>query len=550
MTKRNNRRPATTGFAFALAAPIFLGLGLAVWRGFGEFSTLETAPGLAGAISLSLTGGLAATALACLFAFATIAADMFRPSRDRPWRSPESLLLAAPHAAVALGFLFLAAPNGFAARVAAPLAGWTTPPDAVFPQDSLGIGLSLGLAFKEALFLTLMARAALARGEAARLLRVARGLGHGPVTAWLGVVPATLYPRLRLPILAVLAYSASSVDMGLILGPTTPPTLAVMIARWAADPAADAQARAAAGGLLQLVVVAVAFGCWRLGERVAARVAAPILLEGRRAAPDRIIVAAIRFTRGAAILPPALAVAGLFLWSVAGAWRWPDVLPATISFMPWARALPLLTGPAWTSLMIGLVVAALAVGLGVALLEARRGMAPGPARVVLLAPLLPPLLVPQIAVLPGLQWPLVALDVDGTIGAVIAMQLVFVLPFALLGLSGPHEALDPRLLASARALGAGRWRVLTRITLPLLRAPLAATAAVAFAASVGQYQTTLFAGAGRVATLVTEALALSSGGDRRLIGAFAVAQILLPLAGFALAARVASRGRADQSAKN
>ena len=53
--------------------------------------------------------------------------------------------------------------------------------------------------------------------------------------------------------------------------------------------------------------------------------------------------------------------------------------------------------------------------------------------------------------------------------------------------------------------------------------------AVAFAVSVGQYLPTLFAGNGRVATLTTEAVTLAAGADRRVIGAYAVAQALLPL---------------------
>ena len=40
---------------------------------------------------------------------------------------------------------------------------------------------------------------------------------------------------------------------------------------------------------------------------------------------------------------------------------------------------------------------------------------------------------------------------------------------------------------------------------------------------------------GRVSTLTTEAVALSSGGDRRLIGVYALSQTIMPLIGFALA---------------
>ena len=68
----------------------------------------------------------------------------------------------------------------------------------------------------------------------------------------------------------------------------------------------------------------------------------------------------------------------------------------------------------------------------------------------------------------------------------------------------------------------------------LLPAMLTAVA-VGVAVSVGQYLPSLLIGGGRVETLTTEAVALSSGGNRRIIGAYALLQMLLPALGFAVA---------------
>ena len=62
----------------------------------------------------------------------------------------------------------------------------------------------------------------------------------------------------------------------------------------------------------------------------------------------------------------------------------------------------------------------------------------------------------------------------------------------------------------------------------MLAAPLAAAFAVAFAVSVTQYLSTQFVGAGRHATLTTEALTLASGGQRGPVAAFALLQACLP----------------------
>ena len=76
-----------------------------------------------------------------------------------------------------------------------------------------------------------------------------------------------------------------------------------------------------------------------------------------------------------------------------------------------------------------------------------------------------------------------------------------------------------------------------------------AAAAVGLAVSVGQYLPTLLAGSGRFPTLTTEAVTLSSGGDPRVIGLYAVLQMALPLAGFTLAMAMASGGLRKAGAK-
>jgi putative thiamine transport system permease protein len=53
---------------------------------------------------------------------------------------------------------------------------------------------------------------------------------------------------------------------------------------------------------------------------------------------------------------------------------------------------------------------------------------------------------------------------------------------------------------------------------------------------VAQYLPTLYVGAGRLATVTTEAVTLAAGGQRSLMSAYAVLQMLLPVLAFALAA--------------
>ena len=238
-----------------------------------------------------------------------------------------------------------------------------------------------------------------------------------------------------------------------------------------------------------------------------------------------------RAAAGLAVLSLLLGLAALLgtaVWAFAQSWRFPAVLPSQWTTQTWARQLPRVAGTVFTTIALALASSVAAVLLAVACLEAeiRRGHVPS-RRVLWLV--YAPLLVPQIAFLYGFQVALVKFNLDGSWLAVAWAHLVFVLPYAFLSLADPWRALDPRYARSAAALGVTPWCVLWRLRLPMLLKPLLLAFAVGCAVSVSQYLPTLFAGAGRVATLTTEAVTLSSGADPRIMGVYAFLQAGIPL---------------------
>jgi len=502
-------------------------------------------PGLTRAVALSVFTGLAAT-LVSLAIVTLFTAGWYGTRAMAALERLLSPLLSVPHAAAAFGLAFLVAPSGWIARALSPWAtGWEQPPDLLILQDPLGAAMIAGLVVKEVPFLLLMTLAALPQAAPRRRLTIARSLGYGRVTGWLkGVFPA-IYAQIRLPVYAVLAYSMSVVDVAIILGPGTPPPLAVQVVRWMADPDLSMRFQAAAGAVLQLALVAGALGLWRLAESAGAAIGRRWAEGGRRRhgeAALRGLGLALATLSGLAVIA---GLAGLTLWSVAGFWAFPDALPDTLTLRTWARHGPALIAPARDTALIAGAATGIALALTLACLEAehRFGLAPGARSLWLLYA---PLLVPQVAFLPGLQVFALMTGTDMGRGAVILGHLVFVLPYMFLSLAAPWRAWDPRYAIVAAALGAGAARVFWRVRLPMLLAPVLTAAAVGVAVSVGQYLPTLLIGGGRVATLTTEAVALASGGDRRAIGATALAQTAMVILGFSLALglpRLASRNR-------
>ena len=527
-----------------LVAPILLGLWQTALAAFGllpalGFDTpslepwrrLFALPGLAGSLRLSLVSGFGATAISFLLALALCARLAARPSGIARLMAP---LLAVPHAAMAVGLAFVLAPSGWIARALAGLAGWSQPPDLASVNDGLGLALMLGLVVKELPFLVLVLMAALSQLPARQLMAAGRALGYGPGLVWVKILLPQLWPLIRLPVWAVLAYGLSTVEMALILGPSSPPTLAVAVLRLYAAPDLATILPASAGALVQAGMVAGALALVWGGEQ-AARPLGRIWLRrggrhGGRRDPGPVLWVAGALARGALGLG-LLALAGLVLWSLAWRWPFPWLWPQSWSLQAWRQPASGWLAALGTSLTLAGVTTALALALALAWLEAedraRRRRAPLAEALIYL-----PLLLPQIGFLYGLNRVFLPLGLSGGLAGVAWGQLLFVFPYVMIALSDPWRALDPRISASAAALGAGPWRRLVAVKLPLLLRPILTAAAIGVAVSVAQYLPTLFLGGGRVVTLTTEGVALASGGDRRIAGVYASLQAALPLAAY------------------
>lgn len=499
-------------------------ISLAPWR------TLLDWPGFATSFQLTLRVGALASLLSLLGAVSLVAvlygARWF--SRAQALLAP---LLAAPHASIALGLAFLLAPSGWIVRLVSPeLTGWTRPPgDLVTIRDPAGLALVLGLLTKEIPYLAIVLTAALGQVPAARLVACARSMGYAPHTAWLKLVLPRLWPQIRLPFYAVIAYSLSVVDQALVLGPGNPPPLAVLAVRWFADYDLARYLPAAAASLMQLALVVAGLGLCRLVEWLMARFGPAWLERGRRSGfGERALPLAAGVT-GVLLAAGLAALLGLALWSFAASWPFASGLPTRWSLAAWMGASDRLQANLETTCMIACAATAIALLLCLGCLEneARRAHRPRNGALWLLYL---PLIVPQVAFLFGLQVALVRLRLDGSLCAVIWTHLVFVLPYVFLSLADPFRALDPRYARSAASLGASPWRIFLEVKLPMLLRPILVAAAVGMAVSVGQYLATVFAGAGRVATITTEALTLASGADRAGIGVLGLLQALVPLA--------------------
>jgi molybdate transport system permease protein len=165
--------------------------------------------------------------------------------------------------------------------------------------------------------------------------------------------------------------------------------------------------------------------------------------------------------------------------------------------------------------LLPLVLPPVVAGIGLLTAFGRRGLLGGPARAI------------------GLELPFT------TAGATVAAAFVS-FPFLVLAVEAGLRSLDTRLEDAAASLGASRWYVLRRITLPLLAPQIAAGAVLAWARALGEFGATItFAGnfRGETQTMplaVFEALQSDPG---------AATILSLVLVAVSLAVLIALRGR-------
>jgi molybdate transport system permease protein len=232
----------------------------------------------------------------------------------------------------------------------------------------------------------------------------------------------------------------------------------------------------------------------------------------------------------------ALAAAGLLLF----------VLPLAglVVRTPWDQVGPALVAPE-TLTALGLSVfcsitataAALVLGIPLAMVLARtRGTLRALLRALTTLPMVLPPVVGGVALLlafgrNGLVGaPLhtaFGIQVPFTTAAAIIAETFVAMPFLVITVEGGLRALDHRYEEAARALGAGRWKLLTRVILPLLRPAIFSGAVLCWARALGEFGATITFAGNLPGTTQTVPLAVYVALETRPEGAIVLSLILL-----------------------
>ena len=441
-------------------------------------------------------------------------------------------LIALPHSTIAIALLFLLAPSGWLVRLISPeLSGWTRPPIFGFVGDQTGWLLIAGLMMKEIPFLLFVAIRQARRIEIDKWQNLGQTLGYRPMAIWFYIIWPQIYKTMRLPIFAVLAYALSVVDMTLILGPTLPPTLSVVILQGFEDPDLGARSPASAGALLQIALVLSALLLWRVVESVMGMASQWMRQSGQRLDGLYAVCIAPFYLIAVGFGAVVMGLCAILLWAFAKRWPFSAKFPSRFEWPFW-HVDDAIIGLFGTSLFIA--VAASLVSIIICTLWLEIGKITHKQEKWISYILFIPLLVPQISLLFGLQVGLSSVYLDGRIITVIWLHALYILPYSWLVIAPSYRQFDRRYLWLSASLGQGRTRSFFKVRFPILIYSFASAFIIGIAVSVALYLPTIFAGAGRINTVTVEAVTLAASGARSPAAIAAMMQICLPLLGFVM----------------
>ena len=507
---------------------------------FRVFAALFDVAGIHSMMWLSLFTGVAATVIAAVFAFVLLSV-FYRSRMLSRLQIVLSPFLVLPHAGAAIALVFLLSPSGFFARLFTfDSSAIASANEGVFLFDSCGISIILALVLKEIPFILLMAISVMSQPLIQEKIngyfKAGTALGYSPIAIFFKLVLPVVFPQIRLPLLAVLVFAVSNVEIPLILGPNDPSTLAVVVLHWFNHIDLSMRLQASSAAVVQVGIAVFAVIVMLAVEKGIIFYGKKWLQRGKRHATDKAISATAYLLLVAYVVLVVSAVYTLVAFSFAKQWTFPNIIPADVTMLHWNTVFDAVLTPLSNTVLLGVSVSFSALVLVLLTLESEPlNAAKTRASLLLPTALFLPLLVPGVAFLYGLVWFQQLILKDAVWFHVYVAHMVYVIPYVYLSLAVAYRKFDNRYVMVALSLGKSPMEVFFFVKLPLLIGPILVAFALGLAISFSQYLPTLLTTGGAISTVTTEAVALAAGSSARLSAAYVVIQAVMPLCGFGLA---------------
>lgn len=223
-----------------------------------------------------------------------------------------------------------------------------------------------------------------------------------------------------------------------------------------------------------------------------------------------------------------LPIVAMFVWSFAGRYPWPGILPCRFSLRGWMypvdnfhRVIPVLLRSVGISLLVmcGAVLFSLPCAAALAFDDFR-----GKRFVGMLIYM--PLVIPAVSLGMGLNVQFIRMGLAGTYTGVITVCMLPCIPYAVHMLRDAFAFVGHRYVEQARLLGAGLPVVVCKVMLPMVLPSLVAVCMMCYIVSFSQYFLVYLIGGGRIVTFTMDMFPFIESGDRRIGSVYGVVFLL------------------------
>ena len=483
--------------------------------------------GISKSIILSLFTGLVSTLLALFFS-QVILLYLFKTRAYNYIKIIISPLIALPHITMAIGLIFLFSPSGLFFRLISPwLTGFDRPPNIFIMPDEYGLFLILGLILKEIPFFILVSLSALQEFSAKKIFDLGKSLQNSNFSSWCILIFPLIYKKIRFVIFIVIAFTASVVDMSLILAPSTPSTLAIRILQTYQSSDADSLFIASNLALIQLFIIIILLLFWMVLEKIVSYKLSFIFFMKILSFNTFFIKKIVVLTSVILFFLSILGIVSSLIWGFSANWYFPNFFPKSLTLDVFTNFYNENKSIIFISIFISFIVSlisSLLTIIWVELIEILKIK-----KIYFEWIIFIPLFIPQISFLIGLQSFIILFDFDSYLLPLIIIQLFYVIPYSFIILAPSLREIKKEIIIVATSLGKNRLQRLLSVKIPIVMSSLLTSFAIGMLVSFSLYTPVYFFGGGRITTLTVEALNLALSGSRQDLGVATFFQIIIPI---------------------
>ena len=391
--------------------------------------------------------------------------------------------------------------------------------------DEYGLFLILGLILKEIPFFILVSLSALQEFSAKKIFDLGKSLQNSNFSSWCILIFPLIYKKIRFVIFIVIAFTASVVDMSLILAPSTPSTLAIRILQTYQSSDADSLFIASNLALIQLFIILLLF--WMILEKIVSYKLSFIFLMKILSFKTFFIKKIVILTSVILFFLSILGIISSLIWGLSANWYFPNFFPKSLTLDVFTNFYNENKSIIFISIFISFIVSlisSLLTIIWVELIEILKIK-----KIYLEWIIFIPLFIPQISFLIGLQSFIILFDFDSYLLPLIIIQLFYVIPYNFIILAPSLREIKKEIIIVATSLGKNRLQRLLSIKIPIVMSSLLTSFAIGMLVSFSLYTPVYFFGGGRITTLTVEALNLALSGSRQDLGVATFFQIIIPI---------------------